>query len=108
MATGTIISTASPALVRSLHACARAHRPGRGSWRTRRAPAALLSGMPGMPVLARAHFGIRPVFIGHPTALAGHHSANKQAKIKPAVHALILREGLQYEVDNVGAYTIFA
>jgi DNA-nicking Smr family endonuclease len=39
---------------------------------------------------------------------AGHHSKNHVARIKPAVHALIDKLHLRYEVDNVGKYTIYA
>lgn len=39
---------------------------------------------------------------------AGHHSKNHVARIKPAVHKLIIKMGLRYEVDNVGKYLIFA
>mmetsp|Transcript_987 Transcript_987/g.1710 ORF Transcript_987/g.1710 Transcript_987/m.1710 type:complete len:139 (+) Transcript_987:481-897(+) len=37
---------------------------------------------------------------------AGHHSPGHLAKIKPAVHDLIIKMKLRYEVENVGEYII--
>ena len=39
---------------------------------------------------------------------AGRHSKNHAARIKPAVHALIKKMKLRYDVDNAGKYTIYA
>lgn len=39
---------------------------------------------------------------------AGHHSKNHVARIKPAVHKLIKKMNLHYDVDNAGKYTIYA
>ena len=37
---------------------------------------------------------------------AGHHSPSGLAKIKPAVHDLVVGMGLRYEIKNEGTYIV--